>query len=100
MYIVIRAVFEAHAIRHHGQYPANNLQSETFVELESHALYYYGIPIVVIAAIIYVALGPLVTIAHLVGVFATFSWHVYLHRQYHLKPQPIPASQHATWYGR
>lgn len=80
----IWTVFEAHAIRHHGQYPPNSLQSEPFVELESHALYYYGIPIVVFAAIAYVAFGPLVTIAHLVGVFATFSWHVYLHRQYHL----------------
>ncbi len=49
----IWAVFEAHAIRHHAQYPANRLQSETFMELESHALYYYGIPIVFAAAAIY-----------------------------------------------
>jgi hypothetical protein len=85
----IRAVFEAHAIRHHAQYPANRLQSETFMELESHALYYYGIPIVFVAAAIYVTFGPMVMIAHLIGVAATFAWHVYLHRQYHLLTSPL-----------
>jgi hypothetical protein len=45
----IRAVFSAHAIGHHGLYNKDNLQTETFEDCESHALNYYGIPIVVVA---------------------------------------------------
>jgi sterol desaturase/sphingolipid hydroxylase (fatty acid hydroxylase superfamily) len=85
----IRAVFRAHAIGHHGRYPPKRLQSTTFEALESHALYYYGIPVVVIAAIASVVLDPLLTIAYLVGVFVTFSWNIYLHRQYHLRDSPL-----------
>ena len=80
----IRAVFEAHAIGHHGQYPPDKLQTDEFVDCESHALNYYGIPIVVFAAFIYLYLGPLIMIAHLAGVFVTFRWHLYLHEHYHL----------------
>jgi sterol desaturase/sphingolipid hydroxylase (fatty acid hydroxylase superfamily) len=93
----IRAVFEAHAIRHHGQYPPTKLQTKTFVELESHALYYYGIPIVVFTATIYVTFGLMVTNAYLVGVFFTFAWHVYLHRQYHLTTSPL---DRFAWFQR
>ena len=91
----IRAVFEAHAIRHHGQYPPSKLQTEVFIELESHALYYYGIPIVVFLAIIYLIFGPLVTTAYVVGVLFTFVWHYYLHRQYHLSESPL---DHFVWF--
>jgi hypothetical protein len=80
----IRRVFAAHAIGHHGQYNPNNLKSDEFVDLEGHALNYYGIPIVVFAAIIYLLAGPMVMTAHLIGVFATFRWHLYLHEHYHL----------------
>ena len=85
----IRAVFEAHAIRHHGQYPPSKLQTDDFIELESHALYYYGIPIVVFLAISYLAFGLLTTTAYVVGVLFTFVWHYYLHRQYHLTKSPL-----------
>ncbi|NQV85711.1 MAG: sterol desaturase family protein [Woeseiaceae bacterium] len=85
----IDAVFSAHAIGHHGQYNKHKLQSETFVELESHALNYYGIPIVVIAVLVYLLAGPLVMTAHLLGVFATFRWHIYLHEHYHLINSPF-----------
>jgi len=85
----IRAVFSAHALGHHGQYNKHNLQTERFIDLESHALNYYGIPIVVIAALIYMAFGPLVMMAHLTGVFATFRWHLYLHEHYHLVDSPL-----------
>lgn len=80
----IRAVFNAHAIGHHGLYNKNNLQTEKFEDCESHALNYYGIPIVIFAVLIYFLFGPLVMFAHLGGVFATFRWHLYLHEHYHL----------------
>ena len=80
----IRKVFSAHAIGHHGEYNMNNLQTETFVDLESHALNYYGIPIVVVATLVYLFAGTMVMTAHLIGVFATFRWHLYLHEHYHL----------------
>jgi len=85
----IRAVFDAHAIGHHGLYPPDKLQSEVFEDCESHALNYYGIPIVVFAVFIYFYLGPLVMFAHLTGVFATFRWHLYLHEHYHLIDSPL-----------
>jgi hypothetical protein len=85
----IAAVFSAHAIGHHGKYNPNNLRTETFVDLESHALNYYGIPIVIVALLVYLLAGPLVMTAHLVGVFATFRWNIYLHEHYHLIDTPL-----------
>ena len=85
----IRAVFRSHSIGHHGQYPAHRLKSETFVKFESHALYYYGIPVIATATISYFVFGLFVTIAHLVGVAFAFAWHVYLHRHYHLIETPL-----------
>lgn len=85
----ILAVFSAHAIGHHGQYNRDNLQTETFVDLESHALNYYGIPIIVIAALVYWLAGPVVMSAHLIGVIFTFRWHIYLHKHYHLIDTPL-----------
>ena len=85
----IMAVFRAHAIGHHGLYNKNNLRTETFQDLESHALNYYGIPIVAIGALTYILFGPLVMAAHLLGVFATFRWHIYLHKHYHLTETPL-----------
>jgi hypothetical protein len=80
----IRAVFEAHAIGHHGMYPPNQLQRDSFEDCDSHALNYYGIPIVIVAVLAYLAFGTMIMIAHLMGVFATFRWHLYLHEHYHL----------------
>ena len=85
----IRAVFQAHAIGHHRQYPAKRLQSETFVALESHALYYYLIPVALLAASIFAAFGPMAGLAHITGAIVTFAWHIYLHRQYHLLITPL-----------
>lgn len=85
----IRKVFSAHAIGHHGQYNKENLQTEAFVDLDSHALNYYGIPIVIIGALTYLVFGPLVMTAHLVGVFVTFRWNLYLHEHYHLIDSPL-----------
>lgn len=62
----------------------HNLQTRKFIDLESHALNYYGIPIVIVAVLVYWFAGTLVMIAHLTGVFATFRWHLYLHEHYHL----------------
>ena len=73
----------------------NNLQTETFVDLESHALNYYGIPIVVVAALVYFFAGTMVMIAHLISVFATFRWHLYLHEHYHLTESYL---ERFTWF--
>ena len=85
----IRKVFFAHALGHHGEYNVNNLQTQTFVDLESHALNYYGIPIVIAAVLAYLVGGPLVMIAHLIGVYTTLRWHIYLHEHYHLIDSPF-----------
>ncbi len=91
----IRKVYSAHALGHHGHYHRNNLQTENFVDLESHALNYYGIPIAVVAALAYLVGGTLVMIANLIGVFVTFRWHLYLHEHYHLIDSPL---ERFTWF--
>jgi len=93
----IKAVFDAHAIGHHGLYNPNNLQTDKFEDLESHALNYYGIPIVVFATFIYFYCGPLIMFAHLAGVFFTFRWHIYLHEQYHLVDSRL---ERFAWFRR
>lgn len=85
----IRAVFSAHAHGHHGVYNRNNLKTEEFVDHESHALNYYGIPIAIVGVALYLVSGPLVVIAHLTGVVFTFRWHMYLHEHYHLNETPL-----------
>lgn len=80
----IRAVFIGHAIGHHGQYNRNNLRTESYVDLETNAVGYYGIPIVIIGLAVYLLFGPLVMAAHVVGVVFTFRWNLYLHEHYHL----------------
>ena len=85
----IEAVFSAHAIGHHGLYNKNRLKTEKFEDCESHALNYYGIPIVVIAALTFWLGGLLVMTANLIGVIFTFRWHMYLHEHYHLIDTPL-----------
>jgi hypothetical protein len=85
----IRKVFRAHTIGHHRKYNVDNLQTTDYVDLESHALNYYGIPIAMAAVLAYVIGGTSVMIAHLIGVFATFRWHIYLHEHYHLVDSPL-----------
>ena len=85
----IAAVFEGHAVGHHGKYPAHHLQDDTYEDLEGHALNYYGIPAAVFAVAIYSAFGPLVTVAHLLGIFITFRVNIILHRHYHLAETPL-----------
>jgi sterol desaturase/sphingolipid hydroxylase (fatty acid hydroxylase superfamily) len=85
----IDAVFSAHAIGHHGLYNKNRLKTEKFEDCESHALNYYGIPIVAIAALSFWLGGLLVMTANLIGVIFTFRWHMYLHEHYHLTDTPL-----------
>ena len=85
----IARVFEGHAVGHHGQYPAHRLQGKSYKDLEGHALNYYGIPALVSATAIYLAFGPLIAVAHLVGILLTFRVNIVLHRHYHLEQTPL-----------
>lgn len=93
----ILAVFEGHAIGHHGKYPPQRLQDDTYEDLDGHALNYYGIPAVLVATAVYVSFGPLVTIAHLLGIFLTFRVNIVLHRHYHLSETPL---ERFAWFRR
>ena len=46
----IKAVFNAHAIGHHGLYNKDNLRTDKFEDCESHALNYYDLPLASIPA--------------------------------------------------
>jgi len=93
----IQPVFEAHAIGHHGQYNGNQLRTERFIDLDSHALNYYGIPIVVFAVLVWLVAGPLIMTAHLLGVFVTFRLNIFLHKHYHLIDTPF---ERFAWFRR
>jgi len=80
----IRAVFDAHARGHHAKYAPGRLLSDQWVASEVHVLWYYALVAVPMACVIYLFAGPAMLCAHLVGVAAAISWHIYLHQQYHL----------------
>jgi sterol desaturase/sphingolipid hydroxylase (fatty acid hydroxylase superfamily) len=84
----IRAIFLGHAIGHHGLYNKNNLRTDKFIDLETSALRYYGIPVFVVGAIVFSVASPLVIAAHVSGVLLTVVWHIHLHRHYHLTVTP------------
>ena len=93
----IRRVFRAHALGHHGIYNRRNLRTREFVDSDSHALNFYGVPIFVSALAFWLLAGPLLTCAHLVGVLFTFRWHMFLHKHYHLESTPL---QRFAWFRR
>lgn len=86
---IINAVFVGHAIGHHGKYPASRLRSKAFIKAEARAVDYYLIPAIIFAWSIYGLFGAQVALACVVGVAASFAWHIYLHRQYHLLDTPF-----------
>lgn len=82
-------LYDEETLGHHGVYKRNTLRTDEFIDHESHALNYYGIPIVVVAALYWIVAGPLVMAANLLGVFFTFRWHMFLHKHYHLNDTPL-----------
>jgi hypothetical protein len=84
----IHAVFETHAKGHHRKYPPQRLLSETWIESEQHIMWYYALPFVPTAALVFWLGGPGIFLGHLLGLGFAIWWHIYLHEQYHLRNSP------------
>ncbi len=81
----IRKIYETHAKGHHGKYPPHRLVSDEWLDSEQHVMWYYAIPLVPTAGAIGWALGPWLFISHACAMIFAIWWHIYLHKQYHLR---------------
>ena len=84
----IRAVYVTHAQGHHGKYPPQRLLSDEWLDSEQHVMWYYAIPFVPAALLVGWLFGPWIFASHVAGMTFAIWWHIYLHKQYHLKGSP------------
>jgi sterol desaturase/sphingolipid hydroxylase (fatty acid hydroxylase superfamily) len=93
----IRKIFVNHAMGHHAKYRKNTLLADNYVDSETHVMFYYLIPVAIIAIGVFLIGGPLLLPAYLLGVGVAFWLHLYLHEQYHLAHSPL---RRFRWFRR
>src|SRR5688572_8079762 len=84
----IRPVYITHARGHHGKYPPSKLLTDVWLDSEQHVMWYYAIPFAPVAVIILIAFGPWLFFTHSAAMILAIWWHIYLHKQYHLRKSP------------
>lgn len=87
----IGALFETHVHGHHAQYAWPTLQTERWIPTERHIIWYYSIPFALVACAVYWLCAADLFAVHLAALFFSIWWHIYLHRQYHVR---------ASWLSR
>ena len=81
----ISAVFESHALGHHGVYKTDSLLLDHWVSAEKHVMWYFALLFAPFVIGVYI-LSPIhVLAAHVLGLSFAVWWHVYLHQQYHVR---------------
>lgn len=81
----IRAIYDTHARGHHAKYVPGRLLTDHWEDSEHHVLWYFALPFVPIAAGV-AWFTPIPCFAgHVIGLVASIAWHIYLHKQYHLR---------------
>ena len=93
----IRRIFVNHAIGHHGKYRKDALLTDRYIDSKTYVMFYYAIPIAIIAIGVFLVGGLLILLAYLAGVMAAFWLHLYLHEQYHLIQSPL---RRFRWFRR
>lgn len=78
-------VYTSHTHGHHGAYRGKALLQERWIPSGRHVLWYFAIPLGMLALAIFAATTPVVFIAHLSAMAFSVLWHIGLHRHYHLK---------------
>lgn len=81
----ITPVYETHAKGHHTKYPPQRLLTDAWVDSERHVMWYYAIPFVPLALLIAWLCPAWVFLSHLAALLFAIWWHIYLHKQYHLR---------------
>ena len=81
----IHAVYETHAKGHHGKYPPHRLIADEWLDSEQHVMWYYAIPFVPAALAVLWFFGPWLFGSHVLAMVFAIWWHIYLHKQYHLR---------------
>lgn len=93
----IDAVFESHALGHHGAYAPDKLLLERWIPAEKHVMWYFA-PLFAPMCIPVLALASVeVATAHCLGLAFAIWWHVFLHKQYHLCNSPF---ERFHWFRR
>jgi sterol desaturase/sphingolipid hydroxylase (fatty acid hydroxylase superfamily) len=80
----VAKLYETHVKGHHAQY-AREMLSDRWIPTEQHITGYYAIPFIPIVCAAYCLLPGIYFIAHLCGLAFAIWWHIYLHRQYHVR---------------
>lgn len=81
----IHSVYVTHARGHHGKYPPQRLLTDEWLDSGQHVMWYYAIPFVPAALLVGWLFGPWIFCSHVAGMAFAIWWHIYLHKQYHLK---------------
>ncbi len=81
---VLGKLHRVHVNGHHAQY-AREMLSGRWIESERHITGYYAIPFMPIVCLAYCSLPGIYFIAHICALIFAVWWHVYLHRQYHVR---------------
>src|SRR6185436_9884177 len=81
----ISAVFESHALGHHGVYKTDSLLLERWVPAEKHVMWYFALLFAPFVLSVSLLAPAHVLAAHTVGLTFALWWHVFLHQHYHLR---------------
>src|ERR1044071_6372732 len=80
----IEAIYHTHVRGHHAKYRAK-LLTEEWIPSERHVMWYYAIPFAPMVVACFLLLSHALFFAHITALAGTIWWHLYLHKQYHLR---------------
>ena len=81
----IGKIYEVHVGGHHAQYSGERMQSDRWIATERHITWYYAIPFIPMVLTAWSFLPLDFFVVHIGSLMLTIWWHIYLHRQYHLR---------------
>ena len=80
----IGKLYDVHVRGHHAQYRPQ-LLSDRWIPTEQHITWYYAIPFTPMVLMAFWLLPSILFIVHALSLAFTVWWHVFLHRQYHVR---------------
>ena len=80
----IAKLHDVHVKGHHAQY-AREMLTEKWIHTEQHITGYYAIPFIPIVCVAFCVLPGIDFAVHIASLAFAVWWHVYLHRQYHVR---------------
>jgi len=80
----INAVYDVHVAGHHAKYQTR-LMTEQWISSGGHVMWYYALPLAPILIVAFTLLPVAQFCIHFAAMAWTIWWHIYLHKQYHLR---------------